>query len=268
LQRQVVENNPFIQHDIATFRKNAILKVHPSLNSSQFDGSVFRIVGLTQREKRRRWLNLGALVQQCNTQWFNDTHNVICVEVNVEREDVHPVRQAVMHAACDMLIGIHGAQLTEGIWLKDGSTVVELLPWIPPKGYGSWTRVMHEPTPLGAIFHETELNHIGYPLGRDSAPYCEDKIGETEHRVCLDRVVWTDRDYLVKAEIVQDMITKLLPLNSTFDVVASPLSCDEWQRRAGNRTYVLYSVNCKDNTKNITDPDASIHHYYWPKEAQ
>ncbi len=70
-----------------------------------------------------------------------------------------------MHAACDMLIGIYGAQLTAGIWLKDdGSTAVELLPWIPPKMFGSWMRVMNAPTPLGEIFNETELNHIGYPL--------------------------------------------------------------------------------------------------------
>jgi hypothetical protein len=266
MRRQVIENNPFILHDIETFRKNAILQVYPSLNGSQFDDSAFRIVGLTQRNKRRRWLNLNPLIQRCNTKWFNDTSNVICVEVNVEKEDVHPVRQAVMHAACDMLIGIHGAQLTEAIWMKDASTVVELLPWIPPKMFGSWTRVMNAPTPLGEIFHETELNHIGYPLGRNSVPYCQEKTDETEYRECMKQIRWDDRNYQVKPEVLRDMITNFLPHNSSVDFVATPLSCDEWQRRAGEKKYVLYNVRCIHDV-NGTAQEASVHHYYWPKES-
>jgi hypothetical protein len=47
--------------------------------------------------KRRRWLNLQELVKQSNSNWFNVTDNVVCIESNVEKDDVHPVRQ-VCHA--------------------------------------------------------------------------------------------------------------------------------------------------------------------------
>jgi hypothetical protein len=129
----------------------------------------WKIIGLAQPTSRRRWDNLGQLVSLCNIKFRS--LKIICVEVNIEDEEwSNPVNHIVAHGGLDDLMGIHGAQLTEAVFMKPDSLVVEFLPWLPPDiHWGRWARWGHRPTPLGVVFAETDLNHIGYPLRRDSS---------------------------------------------------------------------------------------------------
>lgn len=88
----------------------------------------FRIVGLAQRSSRRVWLNLAVVMEDCNTVFRHK--KIVCIEVNVEVTKT-PQEQFILHRSLDVLVGIHGAQLTQAVLLRAGSHVLELLPWIP-----------------------------------------------------------------------------------------------------------------------------------------
>lgn len=267
LRDAVINNNPFLQHDIVNFRSNAISRHRPMLAHQLTRNEVneFRIVGLTQRTGRRRWLNLDDTLRRCNTEWFGDDDKIVCVEINLENVDVNPVRQVVIHAACDMIFGIHGAQLTEAIWMRDGSVVVELLPWMPDNAkYGPWTRSTHRPTPLGVIFSESPLNHIGYRLERASAPYCLNKTDPLELKQCFRGFLWDNRDFQVNPETIKDMIGKFAPTFHRQGAEVTVPICGKLQERAGHRIYVLYNVYCSNGT--VANDAPSVHHFYWPKE--
>ena len=95
---------------------------------------------------------------------------ILLLEVNLDAKSWTPYQQMIRHAALECLVGIHGAHLTQAIWMKPGSLVMELLRFIPSHvNYGQWTGETAHPTPLGVIFDETDLLHVGYSLGRDSA---------------------------------------------------------------------------------------------------
>ena len=105
------------------------------LISERYDGDTkeWTIVGLAQRASRRIWLNLSNATDACNANFLGprtDQARVICVEVNVE-DTKSPHEQFVIHRSLDVLIGVHGAQLTQGVFLRSGASVVELLPWVP-----------------------------------------------------------------------------------------------------------------------------------------
>lgn len=59
---------------------------------------------------------------------------------------------------------------------------------------------------------------------------------------------------MVDVKVINDVIERF--------VVDKPQTCDEFVAAAGNETYVLYNVNCRDGENNETGP----HHYYWPKK--
>jgi hypothetical protein len=270
LRRNVIQRNPFMQQDITKFRADAIARHRPKLTKLTAQQiSEFRIVGLTQRTGRRRWLNLDEIIKKCNTKWFSNSENIVCVEINLENDDVNPVRQVVIHAACDMLFGIHGAQLTEAVWMKDGSVVVELLPWIPDGAlYGKWTRTTDSPTPLGLVFGESQLNHIGYPLQRDSAPFCLDKKTPDALKKCFSLHLWDVRDFQVNPDAIRDMIDKFVPKLSGSETDIMPVTtCEELEEKAGDQVYVLYNVVCAHRKrKGKPQEDPTVHHFYWPKD--
>ena len=86
----------------------------------------FMVIGLTQRTYRRAWLNLPSILEECDAASFE---RAVCVEVNVE-EAATPFAQLLLHRSLDVMIGVHGAQLTQAILLPDHAHVLELLPWI------------------------------------------------------------------------------------------------------------------------------------------
>ena len=64
-------------------------------------------------------------------RYQNDTQaNVVCIEVNVENTTT-PHEQFLLHRSLDALIGVHGAQMTQALFMRPTAHVLELLPWIP-----------------------------------------------------------------------------------------------------------------------------------------
>ena len=78
-----------------------------------------------------------------------------------------------------------GSQMTQGVLLPKQGYVVELLPWIPPYAHGKWAAITDEPTCVGVIWDNTDINHLGYKLGRDSVPLCLETMNTTDQE--LDR---------------------------------------------------------------------------------
>ena len=70
---------------------------------------VWTIIGCTQRLKRRSWINLNQTIKHCNEHYHS--HRIVCVEVNVEKTS-NPLDQLVLHRSLDVLVGIHGAQVS------------------------------------------------------------------------------------------------------------------------------------------------------------
>ena len=239
----------------------------------------WKIVGLAQRTGRRRWLKLDQLISWCNKEFISQ--RIICIEVNIEREESsNPKQHILSYAGLDALIGIHGAQLTEALLMPPNALVVELLPYIfPGKKVGEWTTWTHRPTPLGVIFSSTSLNHIGYPLRRQSASkYCQNESFRLE---CFSTsaTAWSNRDFEIDKELLNDILTKFVSPTKTKKTTTSPpsssgtnslqlVSCDDYQKAAGDE-YVLYNINCISSKKSDdvdNDVVPSVHHFYRDKD--
>ena len=97
-----------------------------------------------------------------------------------------PFAQLVLHRSLDVLVGVHGSQLTQAVLLPDHAHILELLPWITDYIRGKWVQTKNGPTPLGVIFHNTNLNHVGFSLDRGSVPLCRGVPEKAElHRSCF-----------------------------------------------------------------------------------
>ena len=90
------------------------------------DTKEYTVVGFTQRTYRRAWLNLPEILDDCNNASFENT---IYVEINAENS-VSPFTQLLLQRSLDVVMGVHGAQLTQAVLLPDHAHVLELLPWI------------------------------------------------------------------------------------------------------------------------------------------
>jgi hypothetical protein len=104
------------------------------------------------------------------------------------------------------------------------------------------------PTPLGEIFVGTDLNHIGYPLTRESAPYCFG-LEKEEELNCWRENRWDDRDFAVSANVVIDAVA--------FFFVNVTASCDLYSAWSAD-DFVLYNIQCHDENETV-----SIHHFPW-----
>jgi len=230
LRGHVISENIKMKRLIKSHRKAMIGNANKARTSRNGDAQKYRIVGLAQRNFRRRWRNIEDALEVCKKKFAR--HNIICVEVNLERDESNPMWQVTTHGALDMLIGIHGAQLTEAIWMKSGAVVVELLPYISQVDYGSWVSRLDEETPLGIIFRGTDLQHVGYPLGDESL------IDRNESK-------WAYRDFNVEPRIVQEAIQSFLTKEGGVDD-----DCKHLRKRGAN--FSLYNVHC----------DGVVQHFY------
>ena len=138
LRKRIFDDDLTMQQNVVEFRKQVLQS-----KGVEEDLSEWKIIGLSQRGGRRRWTNLNETKDECDH--VLRPHKIVCIEINVEREEFHPFHHAVAHGALDALFGIHGAQLTEALWMKPGSLVVEFLPWVHEAMFmGGWTRTVSE----------------------------------------------------------------------------------------------------------------------------
>ena len=159
LSSNFVRHYPTLSNDIITRRKEYLVGQQGLItDSSTYHGDTreFTVVGFTQRTYRRAWLNLPTILEACNTNNSFKRRKVICIEVNVENTS-SPLEQLLLHRSLDVMIGVHGAQLTQAVLLPQHAHVLELLPWITDYIRGKWVQTKHGPTPLGVIFHNTDL---------------------------------------------------------------------------------------------------------------
>ena len=236
---------PDLDEKIVQYQKRMLIQKGIVLNNTVSDVIGWKFVGLTHRRSRRVWLNIDDAVSMCDTRFRR--HKIVCIKVDVEAAD-SAEEQLLMHRSLHAVIGVHGAQLTQAVLLPTHAYILELLPWVPYYLWGGWVTTTHVPTPLGVIFHRTDLNHVGHPLGRDSVPLClhVNSSDVEADRLCLTnqtsgvihRFRWADRDYIVSPKVIEDFVTAYLL--GDHDSV-----CDEMQTRAERTHFVLYNAFCK-----------------------
>ncbi|KAL3769411.1 hypothetical protein ACHAWU_008820 [Discostella pseudostelligera] len=200
----------------------------------------WKFVGLARRKYRRSWLNINDTLSMCNERF--QQHHIVCLIVDVEDSE-SAEEQLIMHRSLDAFIGIHGAQLTQGILLPSHGLMLELLPYIPLNGWGGWTACTEAPTALGVIFENTDLNHFGYSLGTES---CSSSCN----------LGFNVRDFNVSTEVIADFL-------STFVLKAgknSTMTCDDMKNETEERErFVLYNAFCQPS---LSERAFINEHYY------
>ena len=232
IRNTTISNDPIIRKLIEESRTKMINSSRKELGIKADEKSC-QIVALAQRNGRRRWTNIEEALELCNGL----SPHVLCVEVNVEKEESNAVSQVVTFGALDMLIGIHGAQLTQAILMKDGAVVLELIPFIKHGTFGKWVSKLDSETPLGKIFRGTGLHHVGYPLGNASLIYDENgNVGE----------LWSERDFRVDTTIIAEAVQNLLLTDDGIDPMGE---CKSLLERGVN--FTLYNIHCEGALKHV-----------------
>lgn len=100
------------------------------------------VIGFIQRKTSRRWVNLKQVIGQCNdehkfsqikqtlTKVKNQNKRLQCIEISFESLNVSETISVL--STLDILVGIHGSGLTNGIFMRDNATVLELIPGLAP----------------------------------------------------------------------------------------------------------------------------------------
>lgn len=117
----------------------------------------------------------------------------------------------------------------------------------------------NRPTPLGVIFHKTDLNHFGYKLDRDSVPLCHNvsRSDRELERECfmskehLRKFQWATRDFNVPASVVHNFIVQFI-LNKN-------VVCGDMRMRAEQNDFVLYNAYCLSNS---SSNHFQVEHYF------
>ena len=129
----------------------------------------WRFIGLYDRKLRRSWLKITTAQRECNERY--NEQKIFC-HIIVLEDFLHSRDVIIIHRASFMLIGVHGAQLTDAIWMdyKDqngqlaNKYIIELLPYGGPK----YTNSISKPTALGVLFWGSHYNHVGLKLANDT----------------------------------------------------------------------------------------------------
>ena len=121
------------------------------------------------------------------------------------------------------------------------------------------------PTPMGDVFRDTDIHHLGYCLGRNSVPLCEhvDTANVELDWQCLignktnkEKYMWDVRDFNVDVDIVSSFVSTFVLQNNTL--------CDEMQKRSKENKFILYNAFCT-NTTNASESEYSPRQYYQPQ---
>lgn len=181
----------------------------------------------------------------------------MCGSINLEGH-LHPRDVVVMHRSFDMLIGIHGAHLTDAIWMYHSKLVgtarnkyiVELLPTNGP----SWTASTRMPTALGVIFRGSKLNHIGFKLHHDSITQKDWDRGDSR---------WYKSDFKVRWERLKDVIDFALIDDGGYCRKYNHIESDiKLPRSFKDKEYVFAIYNAFCNTEQSRHEDLPWHFAY------
>ena len=121
------------------------------------------------------------------------------------------------------------------------------------------------PTPMGDVFRDTDIHHLGYCLGRNSVPLCEhvDTANVELDWQCLignktnkEKYMWDVRDFNVDVDIVSSFVSTFVLQNNTL--------CNEMQKRSKGNKFILYNAFCT-NTTNASESEYSPRQYYQPQ---
>ena len=155
----------------------------------------WKFIGLYDRKVRRSWLKIEKHQKNCNEKY--NKYKMFCHIIILE-DFLHSRDVIIIHRASFMLIGVHGAQLTDAIWMKydelniENKYIIELLPYGGPK----YTSSIEKPTALGVIFWNSKYNHVGLKLANDSMQFPNKR--------------WDDNDFFVKWERLTMVIDYLI----------------------------------------------------------
>lgn len=114
---------------------------------------------------------------------------------------------------------------------------------------------MKEPTPVGVMFIDTDLNYIGFPLTRHSAPYCYG-LEKKDEINCWRSNHWDERNFEAPPNSVIDAVTMFF-VNTTNNN-----SCDMYNEWAEDE-FVLYNVHCQTENGAL-----AIQHFPWKKRLE
>jgi len=250
LLTRYAEKDPMLHQKVREYRLQILLRQGVALDNVG-DIDEWKIVGLADRKYRRIWLDIDESTRACDSFLLE---KVICVKVNVEEAD-SVEEQLLMHMSLNVFMGIHGSQFTNAVLLPQQSFVVELLPWIPDYAWGvGWAVRTDHPTPMGTIFHDTDLHHLGFVLDRGSVPLCNENRtwDEEQEKKCFqehnNEFRWDRRNFNVRPSIITKFISSFLLVNNTH--------CDSIQTRASESGFVLYNTFCSRGNETSTE------HYY------
>jgi hypothetical protein len=129
---------------IQRYKRRILIDMGQVSNNTIDVDAGWKFVGFACRKSRRLWLNIGDVMSMCNDTFRE--HKVACIIVDVE-EAGSPEEQLITHRSLNALIGVHGAQLTQGFLLPTHGYILELLPWISSYTGGGWTASTEAPTP-------------------------------------------------------------------------------------------------------------------------
>ncbi len=195
-----------IKKEIIRFYKDSYRKIYPDVEKDSFFfkkqlieeyvkrrveiGEVhkYKLIGLYDRRYRRKWLNIQEICNKINSYKY-----FLCYKIILETQIGHLYVKNLLniHNNLDLVVGVHGSQLADAIFIKENGFVIELL----LEHSEDWTQCMDGATPLGEIFQGTKLFHVGLMLQK-KYQFHNNKIitGKEEKKI------WADSDFIVDWE--------------------------------------------------------------------
>ena len=177
-----------LKNDVLKWKQN---ELDHRFGTDMENASQWRFIGFYQRTKRRRWNNIRSSLRVCNKRY--KPFRILCIEINLEGF-LHSKDLIIMHRGLMMVVGIHGATLTDAVFMENGvgNYIIELLPHNGP----DWTSSLDQPTLSGVLFWKSKFNYVGMKLGDKSV------IG--------DGGMWYDQDFIVNADMLVEIIDFLI----------------------------------------------------------
>ena len=122
------------------------------------------IIGLIDKRKNGKWLNIEEVQKQCDSMEMN-YHCKILRMYEIQQ----PIELLWIMNKIDILVGFHSNSIVQGgLWLPHTSSIVEILPANP---LASWLDLPGGGTPLKWTFQKVPQRHAWFQLYHDENPH-------------------------------------------------------------------------------------------------